>query len=83
MSTVNEGKIHHRGKMAEEVRRCFDCDRNMRGKRTTYQYTECGLNSVKLFAALFGLLTTQTLPAASAAIFCGSLRSGEEEDAVY
>jgi putative zinc finger/helix-turn-helix YgiT family protein len=48
MSPMNKEKLHRRGKMIEEVRKCFDCDRNMRGKRTTYQYTECGLNSVKL-----------------------------------
>lgn len=48
MMSKNKENNHSREATAESVRKCFDCDGNMRGKRTTYQYVECGLNSVKL-----------------------------------
>jgi putative zinc finger/helix-turn-helix YgiT family protein len=32
----------------ERARKCFDCGREMRGRRQKYLYTECGLNSVTL-----------------------------------
>lgn len=46
MSPKSKEKNHRN--TSEHTRKCFDCGDEMRGKRTTYQYVECGLNSVRL-----------------------------------